>query len=50
MAQLGWVNQILSKEQITPSELNEIGFIIDTWSNVKGIMYNDIEEIPEDIT
>lgn len=49
MSQLGWVNQILSKENITPSELNEIGFIIDTWSNVKSIMYNEIEEIPEDM-
>ena len=49
MTQLSWVNQILSKEQISPSELNEIGFIIDTWSNVKSIMYNEIEEIPTDM-
>lgn len=49
MTQLNWVNQILSKEQITPSELNEIGFIIDTWSNVKSIMYSEIEEIPTDM-
>lgn len=47
--QLSWVASVLGKENITPSEMREANYIIDLWSNARRILYDDIEEVPDDI-
>jgi len=49
MTQLDWARYLLSKESLTPSELIEINYVIDTWSNVRSIMYDETEDVPEDM-
>jgi len=47
--QLAWVSSILAKEEISASEINEINYVIDLWDNARSILYDDAEDVPEDI-
>lgn len=43
--QLGWVNSTLEKNEIHPSEYQEMSNILDLWSGIKDVMYARDEEL-----
>ena len=47
--QLDWVKSIFSKEEISPSELDEAGKVLDLWSNIKHIVYGEDAVVDEEI-
>lgn len=47
--QIAWVTSTLGKENITSSELTEIDYIINLWSDIRTVLYGESEELPEDV-
>jgi hypothetical protein len=47
--QIAWVSSILGKEDITTSEITEANYIIDLWRDIREILYEDIEQVPDDM-
>ena len=44
---IDWALGILKNPEITSSEINEVNYIIDLWSNIREYIYGSIEEVPE---
>ena len=44
---LDWALGILKNPEITSSEINEVNYIMDLWSNIREYIYGSTEEIPE---
>jgi len=47
--QLAWVTSTLGKENITASEITEANNIIDLWRNIREALYDETDEVPEDM-
>lgn len=47
--QLVWVSSVLAKEEITASEIIEANYILDLWRNIREVLYDENEEVPEDM-
>ena len=44
---IDWAISTLKNPEISSSEINEVNFVIDLWSNIREYIYGSTEEIPE---
>lgn len=47
--QLAWATAVLSKEEITASEISEVNNVVDLWRGLREILYEETDEVPFDM-